>query len=262
MNNSPIFKAPVYNNQLQYPINYPMRIITILLSLFISSTVLYAENNKSLSLAYLVREARIKSTHPPLLLLLHGYGSNEADLFSFAPQLPDKFLVISAQAPNKLATNSYAWYPLNFEAGQPAFKVADFEKSRKQLLNFIEELKKKYTIDTTQIYLCGFSQGAVMSYAIALTQPEIVKGIAVMSGRIPEELKPMVSKSSALKNVRLFISHGKNDPVINYATALAAVDFLHTLGLIPLFKSYEAVHEINAAMFNDLLEWLNQSDKK
>ena len=52
-----------------------------------------------LSLEYLVRQPKISIQKPPLLILLHGFGSNEQDLFSFADELPDELLIISARAP-------------------------------------------------------------------------------------------------------------------------------------------------------------------
>jgi len=66
--------------------------------------------SKKLSLEYKIREPKIPTDNPPLLILLHGYGSNEDDLFSFAPELPEEFLIISARAPLTLGVDSYAWY--------------------------------------------------------------------------------------------------------------------------------------------------------
>lgn len=53
----------------------------------------------SLSIAYLIQEPKVKKEKNPLILLLHGYGSNEEDLFSFASELPEDYYVISARAP-------------------------------------------------------------------------------------------------------------------------------------------------------------------
>ena len=67
------------------------------------------------SLYYIFKEPKIKSAKPPVIILMHGIGSNEKDLFSFANQLPDSFLVISLRAPIKLGNDSYGWYHLSFE---------------------------------------------------------------------------------------------------------------------------------------------------
>jgi phospholipase/carboxylesterase len=85
----------------------------------------------SLSLHYLIREPKIKKdalgnaeqsvAKNPLLLLLHGYGSNEEDLFSFATELPDDYFIVSARAPFDLMYGSYAWYAINFDADENKF---------------------------------------------------------------------------------------------------------------------------------------------
>ncbi len=74
------------------------------------------------SLTYLVREPKVSADKPPLLILLHGVGSNEKDLFSFATHLPDKFRIISARAPIELGPSSFAWYQVDFSSGKPVRK--------------------------------------------------------------------------------------------------------------------------------------------
>ena len=78
-------------------------------------------------LHYLMRGPKVASAKPPLLLLLHGVGSNEADLFSFADQLPDEYLVVSARAPITLGPESYAWYQVDFSTGTPIFNAQQAE---------------------------------------------------------------------------------------------------------------------------------------
>ena len=68
----------------------------------------------TLPLVHLVRQPIIEAGTPPLLLLLHGVGSNEHDLFELAPFLDKRFLIISVRAPNTLGAGSYAWFEVNF----------------------------------------------------------------------------------------------------------------------------------------------------
>ena len=69
----------------------------------------------SLSLYHLVRESKVVSEKSPLLVLLHGYGSDEEDLFSFADQLPADYFVISARAPIAMQPYGNAWYAINLQ---------------------------------------------------------------------------------------------------------------------------------------------------
>jgi len=57
---------------------------------------------KQLSLEHVVRPSSLNNTKAPLLIMLHGYGSDENDLFSFASELPEELCIISAKAPYSL----------------------------------------------------------------------------------------------------------------------------------------------------------------
>ncbi len=205
-----------------------------------------------------VREPKIKSEKPPLLILLHGYGSNEQDLFALAQYLPENFLIISARAPVTLGEGSYAWYHADFSTPKPIYNKEEAEKSRKTIIQFIEELKQKHSFDEKRIYLCGFSQGGIMTYSVGLTRPDLIKGIAVMSGRLLEDVKPLIVKNEKLKQLNIFISHGTNDPVLNIQNARDAVNYLKTSGLNPSYKEYNEGHTISNEMLNDLVSWLKR----
>lgn len=203
---------------------------------------------------YQERAATTATASTPLLILLHGYGSNEADLFSLSNQLPTTYQVIAARAPMKVSDNGYAWYALDFSGGKKHHDFKSEESTRLQLIAFIEAMKKKY--HAPSVYLFGFSQGAIMSYNIALTRPDLVQGIAVMSGRLLDEIKPLTASATKLSSVRIFISHGTNDQVLPFSEALAAEAWLKSKGLKPICKHYSAGHEINAVMLRDFLAWL------
>lgn len=210
------------------------------------------------SLYYLVKHPKTESSKTPLVILLHGVGSNEKDLFSFANQLPGNFMVVSARAPFEIGKDSYAWYEVDFSKGKPIINKDNAEKSRNTIIQFIDELKQKYTFDDSQIFLCGFSQGAIMAFSVGLTQPDKIKGIAVMSGRLLEEVKPLIKPSASLKNLNVFISHGNNDNVLGVHYARESVTYLQTLGINPAFKEYPEGHTISNAMLADLINWLSK----
>ena len=231
-----------------------MKIIIATILLFTSMTTNASDTTTVLQ--YLVREPIIKSEHPPVIILLHGVGSNEADLFSFANQFPEKYLVISARAPISLGGNSFAWYQVDFSTGKPVFNFQQEEESRTILIKFISQIKAKYSVNSDEIYLCGFSQGAIMSYSIGLTRPDLVTGIAVMSGRLLEEIKPLIATNSKLQQLKVFISHGTSDSTLQIQCAKDANTFLKTLNVKPVFKEYQAGHEINNLMLSDLTNWL------
>ncbi len=209
-------------------------------------------------LNYLVKQPAIKSEKPPVVFLLHGIGSNEKDLFALADYLPQNFLVISIQAPYALGGDGYAWYHADFSTSKPVYNKEEAEQSRNTIIQFIREVKNQHPFDEKQIYLLGFSQGAIMSYSVGLTRPDLIKGMAIMSGRLLEDVKPMIKANDQLKQLSIFISHGTNDPVLNIQNARDAVAYLKTLNLNPTYKEYTEGHSINNQMLSDVKNWLSK----
>ncbi|HMU13324.1 MAG TPA: PHB depolymerase family esterase [Flavobacteriales bacterium] len=236
---------------------------TILRSGFISAIMLLTMSipinaqAATVDLHYLVRQPTVTSAKPPVLILLHGVGSNEQDLFTFADRIPGEYLVLSLRAPNTLGQGSYAWYQVDFSTGRPVFNKEQEERSRATLIRFIEQLGTTHSIDAQRVYLCGFSQGAIMAYSVALTRPELVHGISAMSGRLLEEVKPRISRTPQLQKLSVLITHGTQDTTLPVRYAEEAEAYLSALGVTPALKTYPEGHTISAAMLADLLAWLD-----
>lgn len=215
------------------------------------------ENIIKTDLEYLVRKPKVKKAKTPLIILLHGVGSNERNMFSLADSLPDNFLVVSARGPLTLGQGSYAWFQVQFTENGPSINEEQAENARKTIIKFIDDLKKVEDFDADEVYLVGFSQGGIMSYSVALTEPEKIKGAAILSGRLLPEVKPLVVSNERLQKLNFFISHGTQDPVLKFDFALDAVDYLKSKDLKPVFHQYTEVHTINNQTLTDLNEWLN-----
>ncbi|CAN1517454.1 COG0400 Predicted esterase [Flavobacteriaceae bacterium] len=210
-----------------------------------------------LSLVYQIREPKIKADKNPLLLLLHGYGSNEADLFSFAAELPDEYYVVSARAPYDLQYGSYAWYAINFDAAQNKFSDHDQAViSRDLVLNFIDELIANYPIDASNVTLIGFSQGSILSYSIALSYPEKVQKVAAMSGYLNLDIIKENYQKNDFSNLKIFASHGTVDQVIPVDWARKSPAILESLGIKTTYKEYPIGHGVSPQNFYDLKNWL------
>jgi phospholipase/carboxylesterase len=209
------------------------------------------------SLEFQVREPKVILDKNPLLLLLHGYGSNDSDLFSFASELPNEYYVISARAPYDLQYGSYAWYAINFDADQNKFSDHDQAKlSRELVVKFIEELKSKYPIDSSNITLIGFSQGSILSYSIALSYPKIVQRVGALSGYLNLEITTENYQNNDFSNLKIFASHGTVDQVIPVEWARKTDPILKSLGINSTYKEYPIGHGVSPQNFFDLKDWL------
>jgi phospholipase/carboxylesterase len=213
----------------------------------------------SLSLHHLVREPKIKKDKNPLLLLLHGYGSNEEDLFSFASELPEEYYVISARAPFDMMYGSYAWYAINFDADENKFSdIGQARASRDIIANFIDELVGEYPIDADNVTLIGFSQGCILSYAVALSYPEKVQRVVAMSGYFNPEIAVDDYTENDLSKLKIFASHGTVDQVIPVEWARKSIPMLQVLGIKIIFKEYMVGHGVAPQNFFDFKHWLSQ----
>ncbi|MEC4004957.1 alpha/beta fold hydrolase [Flavobacterium sp. SUN052] len=212
-----------------------------------------------MTLHHLVREPKIKLDKNPLLLLLHGYGSNEEDLFSFASELPDEYYVISARAPFDMQYGSYAWYAINFDADENKFSdINQAQESRDIIANFIDELVANQAIDASDVTLIGFSQGCILSYAIAVSYPEKVQRVVAMSGYFNAEIaKPNFEKND-FSNLKIFASHGTVDQVVPVDWARKAAPLLKELGIDIVYKEYTVGHGVAPQNFFDFKNWLEQ----
>ncbi|MCT8334135.1 alpha/beta hydrolase-fold protein [Leptospira sp. 85282-16] len=210
-------------------------------------------------LEFLIRKPKVSIEKPPLLLLLHGVGSNEEDLFSLSNYLPDSFLVVSLRGPLILGPNSYGWYEVLFTTGQPKINLEQERQSRKLLLEFLVYLKSNYQFDESNVWIGGFSQGAIMSYSLGLLYPDKFKGIIALSGRLLEENKEIINVTEELLTKKIFISHGTNDRVLSIEYARSVRQYLESIGIRPHYHEYEEGHSINREMLKDLIEWLEKN---
>jgi phospholipase/carboxylesterase len=208
-------------------------------------------------LEYLVRPPKIILEKNPLLLLLHGYGSNKEDLFSFASELPEKYFVIAAQAPHDMQYGSYAWYAINFDAD--ANKFSDLKQageSRDLILEFINEITSQFPIDEKDISLIGFSQGAILSYALALSYPQKIKRVMALSGYLNLDMAVPGFEKNDFSGLKVFASHGTVDQVIPVEWARKTPEALKPLGIEVTFKEYPIGHGVSPQNFYDFRKWL------
>ena len=182
-----------------------------------------------------------------LILLLHGYGSNEDDLFSFKPFIPKSFDIYSLRAPISIGFG-YAWFNINFdnEFGVKSEK-SDVLNEKKYIESFLEMLSKNYK----NIYLIGFSQGAMLCYLVGLTN-NFISGIGCLSGWVDTRFSNFTNKNS-----NIYASHGKNDNVVPYDIARKSVELLSNLGFNIKFNSFDSGHGVNQKNLDSLISWLN-----
>jgi phospholipase/carboxylesterase len=208
-------------------------------------------------LIYKVNLPLKKSEKTPVIIMLHGYGSNEEDLFAIAKSFDPRFLTLSLRAPNNADGQGYCWYKLDFLPDKKfKYDYLQAKESRAKILSFISNACKAYHADSTQVFIMGFSQGTIMAYDIALFKPEKIKGVIALSGRMLDETKKIKYDPLKVANIKFFIAHGSMDNVIDFKDGEEASKILQSDKKNVSFKSYEIPHSINGKELNDIQAWL------
>lgn len=217
-------------------------------------------NKGTLSLTHLIREPTRKMAAgpaPPLLLLLHGVGSNEGDLMGLAPWLDGRFFVVSARAPITLGYEAYGWFRFEYTPDGPVVSdPREAESSYHLILRFMDELVEAYGVDPDRTYLMGFSQGTIMGLSVALTQPEKVAGLVAMSGRFPDAIRPQIAPPEKLRGLPILLQHGTEDPVLPIQYGRAARETLDHLPVRLDYREYLMGHHVTQESLADTAAWL------
>lgn len=208
-----------------------------------------------LPLKYL-EQAPAEPRNQPLVIFLHGYGSNEADLFGLRQRLPASYTYVSVRAPQTLEEGSYQWF---HRKGQGPYDgvTSELASGAELIGQFVRAALAKYQTQPDKVVLVGFSQGAVMAYEVGLRHPQSVRGIAALSGKILPVLATQVKNNPSLQRLGIFIGHGTLDQRLPYSDAVDAQRLLQGLSLQPQFHAYPGLgHSISEAEIDDLKGWL------
>lgn len=210
----------------------------------------------SAKLHYIKRPSTL-TENAPLLILCHGYGSDENDLFSFATELPEELFIISVRAPYQLQPYGNAWYAINFDAEQGKWSDDEQAKlSRDTLSEFIDYACKTYPVNKDNVSLLGFSQGTILSYSLALTYPKKVKNIVALSGYVNEAIFPENLNKDNYNHLDFYCSHGSVDQVIPVDWARRSKPFLDNLEIKNTYSEFPVGHGVAPQNFFEFKDWL------
>jgi phospholipase/carboxylesterase len=191
-----------------------------------------------------------------LLVLHHGRGSDERDLLDLADALDParRLLAVTPRAALRLPGSAgYHWYVVP-RVGHP--DPVTFDAAYRALASFHERLWTSTGIPSARTVLGGFSMGSVMSYALGLGAGRPAPAaILAFSGFVPivEGWKPSLGDR---RGTRVFIAHGRQDPVIEVGFARRARTLLEAGGLGVDYHESNAGHYIDPSVLPVAARWL------
>ena len=173
-----------------------------------------------------------------LVIFLHGYGANGENLIDLAHEfkraLPEAHFI----SPNAIEAweggfpHAYQWFSLSagFERKSLAVMGQDIKRANQILGNFIDVQLARFNLTYENLFIVGFSQGAMMALYQGFIKPKTPAGVIAFSGKL---ILPEMLGEQTLSQPNICLIHGEADSVVPFENFLEAKKLLETQN-IPL----------------------------
>jgi phospholipase/carboxylesterase len=193
----------------------------------------------------------------PLVILLHGFGSNMGDLAALTPAINRTgYLYACPNAPLAMDIGmgqvGYAWTNLHGDSYE-----RDVQDAEVKLVDFVAEVTEQYAVTGDRVLLGGFSQGGVMTYQVGLPRREQFAGLFALSARVAEP-NGLLGRLPDRRDQPIFVSHGRQDMMITVEDGREARRLLDSWNYSPEYHEHDMAHEITQEVIDDLVEWMNK----
>ncbi len=207
-------------------------------------------------LEYSLRQPKVRIRRPPLLVLLHGIGSNEREFLRTMEGVDDRFLVASLRAPFAQTAGSNSWFMVDWTQGNAVSNQQQAEYSRSKLITWISDAISRLKIDSSQVHLLGHSQGAVIALSAILSRPDLVTSAAAINGQVLPDMRNVFAQPERLRSKPILVIHGIQDIFYPISLGRATSALLATLPLNFQYYEYHMGHSLTPESLTKAQEWL------
>jgi len=187
-----------------------------------------------------------------LLVLLHGWTGDENSMWVFARKLPAQVAVLAPRGPYNAPDGGYTWCEFRPRIWDLPV-LDDLRLSAEALIGFVDDWSQAAGVNANQIDLIGFSQGAALSYTLALLHPERIRALAALSGFMPDGAEDLIARHP-LTGKPVFVAHGKQDKMIPVEQARRSVALLEGSGAQVTYCESDGGHKVSADCFTGLTD--------
>jgi phospholipase/carboxylesterase len=200
----------------------------------------------------------------PVVIALHGWGAGAHDLLGLAPLLFDGQAVVlcpqgEVAVPFGGGQYGYGWFPLR---PGDLNDVEGFRRAADDLKEFVDEALARYSVDPRQVIVAGFSQGGMMAYALALSDPSRYAGVAALSSWFPPQLAAELPKLPEQEGFPVLIVHGTRDDRIDVERARESREALRPYGVAITYREFDMGHEIRPDALKVVLHWMKEKARQ
>jgi phospholipase/carboxylesterase len=187
-----------------------------------------------------------------LLLLLHGWTGDENSMWIFASRLPKNYFLLAPRGLASTPLGGYSWQNTSAKAWP---RASDFKPAIEAVIKLVDAIDFP-ELDLSRFDLMGFSQGAALAYALALTYPEKINKLAGLSGFLPEGLDLEISRG-ALEGKKVFVAHGRQDEIVPVRNARQVVQGLRDARAEVIYCEEDVGHKLSSGCFRGMVAYFN-----
>lgn len=191
-----------------------------------------------------------------LVVALHGADGDEQQFAdALAGTGPDDVVVLP-RAPRSLPGGRLGWFREVVGDGDARADAAELDDALARLRTFVGEVQRRHDVAPADTVLVGFSQGGALALSAAVTEPGCCGAVAVVGGRLPRRVEPLVGMPPALRGLRVLLVHAPDDDVLAPERAEEAAGFLAAQALVPAIRFAGRGHALAPAAVAELRTWL------
>ena len=188
----------------------------------------------------------------PLLIWLHGDGSNESELPLVMPYVSLRnYVAYAPRSPGSSGQQDGAHEHVTWPDSEESIVEAS-----QRVFECLELARTRFQISPERVFIAGRDAGGTMALRLALANPECFKGACSIGGSFPEGHAPLAAINDA-RHLQLMIAHGRSSSY-DEETVCHDLRLLHVAGLSVTLRQYPCGDEMTDNMLRDLDRWMMQ----
>jgi phospholipase/carboxylesterase len=206
----------------------------------------------------------------PLVVLMHGFGAPGTDLLGLwrVLDVPRTVRFAFPEAPHEIPGlfGARAWWMLDLGRAEQAMAEGPrsyareippgMEDATDRVVDMIESLQEELGVPSARLIVGGFSQGSMAACNAVFTRNVTPRGLVILSGT-PVNLTAWEAGMASKRGLRVFQSHGQNDPLLSFEAAEHLRDEMRKAGLSTEWVPFRGGHEIPMPILEALGRFLS-----